>query len=33
MLVSSDGTIQVELMVTTMSGTEVLNLGTVSVVE
>jgi len=33
MLVSSEGTIQVELMVTTMSGTEVLNLGTVSVVE
>ena len=33
MLVSSDGTIQVELMVTTMSGTEVLNLGMVSVVE
>ncbi len=33
MLVSSEGTIQVELMVTTMSGTEVLNLGTVSVVQ
>ena len=30
---SSNGTIMVELMVTTMAGTEVLNLGTMPVVE
>ena len=32
-LTSGDGTVQVEVIVTTMAGTEVMNLGTMSVVE